>query len=277
MAVYADILILVNFAVDYFIIALAALILRIRLKLWRQLLAAFLGGLSSLYIFLPSSNPIIELTVHILICGILAFVCSYNGSLKAYFRFAVAIFAVNFAYTGAMIALWLVFKPYGMVINNSVIYFNISPVFLILFSVIGYFLAAFLKKLLAKKFSQSITCKIHTAVGQKTVTLDGIIDTGNSLKDVFGLSQIIISDSDAIKQLFGEHKSSTEYKIRYRAIPCRTIAGRELLDGWRVDRAEVEYLNKKFILKNAVLAESKVPLIDCRAIINPDDLDDFTG
>ena len=60
MIVYADILIILNFLVDYFILLLTAKFLEIKYHIFRLLLAATLGGMSSLYIFLPSVNTLTD-------------------------------------------------------------------------------------------------------------------------------------------------------------------------------------------------------------------------
>ena len=53
MVVYADILVILNLIVDYFLLSASAAILRIKLPFWRQLAGASVGAVSSLYIFAP--------------------------------------------------------------------------------------------------------------------------------------------------------------------------------------------------------------------------------
>ena len=146
MEVYADILIAVNFTVDYFLLAFTAKLLRVNCPLWRQLIAA-----SSLMIFLPPLGAVIEFLVRIALCAVIALVCFGFHGARAFIRASIYFFAVSFGFAGAMLAVWYIFKPYGMVINNSAVYFNISPMFLIVFSVVGYFAAAVLRKIFLKK------------------------------------------------------------------------------------------------------------------------------
>lgn len=272
MAVYADILVLVNFLVDYFLLRLTALMLHKKPRLWRMLLGAFTGGLFSLYIFLPQSAAVLEIFVHILMCGITAFITFGFGGVRDYLRCVAVLFGVNFAYSGGMIAVWYIFKPYGMVVNNSVVYFNISPIFLIVFSVAGYFIVALLRSWLKKSFPQNCECSVKLFVGSDTVSLCGIVDTGNSLRDPFGMSQIIIIGKDTADILLGESRETDDVKRRYRAIPCATATGTEILDGYRLDRAEITHNNLRSVFKNPIAAISKAPLCDCQAIVNSDDL-----
>ena len=269
MTVYADILMLVNFVVDYFLISIAARFLNQKPRLWRLLAGAAVGGLFSLYIFLPQSNFFTQSAVQILMCAVLCLVTFGFGDIKTFLRSAAVLFMVNFAYSGAMIAVWLIFKPYGMVINNSVVYFNISPLFLILFSVIGYFIVILLRKILKKNFSENTYCEVTVSNGTQSVKLSGIVDSGNSLADVFGLSQIFITEQEVVNVLLEEEIKNP---ARFRKIPCSTVAGEKLLDGYRIDSAVILYNNKKYNFKNPVLAVSTVPLIDSKIIVNLENL-----
>ena len=266
MTVYADILILVNFTVDYFLLLLTSSLLHKRTKLRRLLLSSALGGIFSLYIFLPQTNFFAETAVRVLMCCALCLTAFKVQSIKDFFRCAAALFAVNFAYSGAMIAVWYLFKPNGMVINNSVVYFNISPLFLILFSVLGYFITVALKRILQKSFPEHIKCKVKFYCNNKVLNLDGIADTGNSLKDCFGMSQIFITEKSIVDILL----DGSPYETRYRAIPCATVTGAQILDGYRIENAEVMYNNRKFEFKNPVLAVSREGLKDCQVIVNPE-------
>ena len=59
--------------------------------------------------------------------------------------------------------------------------------------------------------------------------------------------------------------------MRFRMIPCNTVSGNDLLEGYRCDEASVIGSNKTVILKKPILAVSKTPLDDgYNAIINPE-------
>ena len=269
MTVYADVLMLVNFVADYFLILLSYRFLRKKIHLWRTLLSAMVGGVFSLYIFLPKTNFFVESAIHILMCAIMCLLATPFQSFKIFLRDVAVFFLVNFAYSGAMIALWLLFKPYGMVINNSVVYFNISPLFLVLFSVIGYFGVVLLRKFLKKPFSDNTYCSVTAFCEERTVTLSGIADTGNSVTDVFGFSEIFITEQVFADLLLGEQKNNPS---RIRKIPCATITGENLLDGYRIDSAEVTFNNKKHSFKNPILAISPTKLHECQIIVNAESL-----
>lgn len=269
MVVYADILILINFIVDYFLLRLSSRFLHKKPRLWRMLTGSAMGGLFSLYIFLPQSNFLFQSVVQLLMCMALCLMTFGFGDMKTFGRSVAVLFVVNFAYSGAMIAIWMLFKPHGMVINNSVVYLDISPLFFIVFSVIGYFCVVLLRKILRKNFPENIYCDVIINNDMQSIKLSGIVDSGNSLTDVFGLSQIFITDENTVNMLLSNEKHNP---ARLRKIPCSTVAGKRLLDGYRIDNTVVLYNGKKYDFKNPVLAISATPLSDCKIIVNPETL-----
>ena len=272
MAVYADILMIVNFIVDYFLLGLTELLLKRRNKLWRRLTGAAVGAVSSLYIFLPQSAFFLEILIRLAISGTIT-ICTFGfKNLKEFLRAVICFFAVTFLYAGAMMALWMLFRPNGMVINNSVVYFDISPLFLILFSVMGYFISAIIRLFLDKKGTSAKRAAVTLFVGEKQVTLEAIVDSGNSLTDAFGMSEVIISDNKTANRLLGDLQSNACHS-RYRALPCGTVSSVDILDGYRLDHATITFENGQKQLEKPILAVSKVALQDCEAIINPKTLE----
>lgn len=270
MVVYADILVLVNFAADYFLLLLTSKLLHKKTRVLRLIGAAGLGGIFSLGIFLPQTHFLIEIIMHILMCSAMCLAAFKTRNFKDFLRNTVYLFCVNLIYSGAMIAVWYLFKPNGMVINNSVVYFNISPVFLIIFSIIGYFCVSVIRRIIEKSFPQNTECEVTVHCFDKDLKLFGIADTGNSLKDAFGMSEIFIVGKDTADTLLGNDKNNEFCKPRYRAVPLNTVTGADILDGYRIDRAEV-VCNKQILkFKNPVLAISHTPLKDCEIIVNPE-------
>lgn len=271
LVVYADILIILNFLVDYFLLLAASHFLSGNIKTYRLLLSALLGGASSLYIFLPQINLFVDFLFKIFTLLIMSFVAFGFVCLKRYIKCVLIFTAVNCGYTGIMIAVWYLFKPNGMLVNNSVVYFNISPVVLVSLTVVGYVAFTLLNYVFSKTSKSAEKCIVKVTADGKTVELSAIIDTGNSIKDVFGMGEIIVVDRKSIELLFENNTFSEELDSRYRAIPCGTVSGGGLLDGYRCDSGIIKAEHKTVKLNKPVLAVSKTNLPDdCSAIVNPD-------
>ena len=276
MVVYADILLTVNLIVDFILLKITLKILKIIPKTARLILASFTGALFSLYIFLPQSPILIELAIQFLMSGVLILICIGFGTFKLFIRGVATLFCVTLIYAGGMIALWQLFKPSGMVINNSVVYFNISPIILIASTVAGYFLYIIFSKLFTVSSKTAKRCNLTLYALGKSVGLTAIIDTGNSLTDILSNSEIIIVDLSVAKALFGEINIEKDPLLatRYRTIPCNTISGGSIMEGFRCDIGEIYLEDKTITLNNPIIAISKTPIKeDYSAILNPKILD----
>ena len=270
--VYADILFLVNLIVDYFLLRISLTVLKITSKTWRLVLSAITGGLFSFYIFLPKSPLLIEILAHLLMNSVMMLICIGFKGFKTFLRGMLVHFGVVCCYGGIMTALWQIFKPQGMIINNSVVYFNISPVVLIITTILGYFLYMIFSKIFAVSSKSAKQCNITFYALGKSVGASAIIDTGNSISDIMSDSEIIIADKSVANALFGSLDIAKDPLLatRYRTIPCNTVSGNSILEGFRCDICQV-YLEDKIIsLYNPVLAISKTPIKeDYSVILNP--------
>lgn len=272
MVVYADILVLLNFLVNYFLILTVKKITYYKTKTYRIIFSAFLGGLSSLYIFLPQMNIFVELLLKILLCAGLSFCAFGFRNFKYYLRAFLWLFLATCLYGGIMIAVWHILKPQGMVINNSVVYFNISPLFLIGFTVAFYLIFSLIAPIFSKTAKSAERCEVTILVNDKKANINAIVDNGNSLTDIFGKSEIIIADKSVYYLLFGssDTENSQELKARYRAVPCSTVTGSKMLDGYRCDKATLKNSENTVTLEKPIIAISNEKINDgFEAIINP--------
>lgn len=272
LIVYADILIILNLTVDYFLLLAVNRFLNLAAKFWRIILSAAIGGISSLYIFLPQVSVTAEFVYKLLVCAVMSFFAFGFVNLKRYLKVSGVFFGITCLYGGIMIAIWHIFKPKGMVINNSFVYFNISPVFLISATVCFYFLFVLLMRIFSATSKNADRCQVTLFAEGNTVNVDAIIDTGNSIEDVFGKSEIIIGDQSVYYSLFGnkDKENDIDIKKRYRIIPCATVSGTNALDGYRCDKANINIGNRKITLDKPILAISKQTLDDdYTAILNP--------
>ena len=269
MVIYVDILIVLNILVDYFLLKLTARLVRKNPSLIRLILGSLAGGFFSLYIFLPAHNFVVETLIRIVISIVITF-CTFGfGSLKSLFKNTAIFFAVTFGFAGAMLGIWYIFEPKGMALNNSVVYFNISPVILIALSAAFYIIVSVLRYLLQKNSSDAKECKIKVTMDKKSAETVAIIDTGNSISDAMGMSEVIIVDKAFAQKLLGDTESR-EMTARYRVIPCNTVSGTTLLEGYRCDKAYIKYDGNTTEINRPILAVSKTPLDrECQAIINP--------
>lgn len=273
LVVYADILIILNLIVDYFLLSVCAAVLRVKLPVLRQLGGAAAGAVSSLYIFAPNFGIFIDVLFRVAVCAVMV-LCAFGfRSTKRFLRAVGVLFLVTCGFGGVMTAVWSLFKPDGMTVVNSVVYFNISPAVLIGVSVITYLLFMLLYAIFSGTSELAERCEITVTAGENSINMEGIVDTGNSVKDYLSGSEVIIADSEFVKDLLGSDspESDIRLKSRYRILPLSTVSGGGTLDGFRCDSAVISDGEHTVKLEKPILAVSKTPLRDdYQAIVNPE-------
>ena len=271
LVVYADVLVFLNLIINYFLILAVSKIIHKQAKTLRMVLAAFTGAVSSLYIFLPPLSVLVEGLLKITVCVIMCLIAFGFKSPHSFIKNVSLLFAVTLGFGGAMYGVWLLFKPRGMVINNSVVYFDISVISLVVFTAVGYLIFSLLFKIFSRSLPLAEECKINILINDNNLFFEGIIDTGNSIEDVFSQGEIIICDESVRSKLLScdDALRNSALKTRYRLLPCSTVSGADVLEGIRCDKAIIKTEKQSITLKKPILAFSKTPLAEGKAIINP--------
>ena len=262
MVVYADVLIFLNTIINYFIVSFLSKICKKDKKWYRYVLASLVGALFSLYIFLPKQNFILESAVKLVCSAVIVLIALGFENAAKFIRRSVLLYIITFLYAGFMMALWAIFKPKGMVIHNSVVYFDISPLFLIAFSAAIYFVLTFIKRIIPQK-SAVKECALELFCEDKKIKITATVDTGNFVSDLFSDSDIIFLNEKSARVLFGELDPlflEEKMKKRYRAIPCKTVDGNAVLNAFRCDKA--------FVYENGVKNERKSPIVVISKALN---------
>lgn len=191
--IYIDVLIFVNFIVNYFILLATQRICRQRAGTLRIFLADTLASACSLAVFLPETGAISGVLLRLAVSSAVVLTAFGFRDCKRFFSLLGGFFAVSFAYAGICFGIWAVFKPKGMIIKNDIVYFDVSPLLLICTSAVCYVLLMLLKKHFSKDEGTSLEYTVEITINGQTSSLKGFLDTGNMLYDCFSECPVIIA------------------------------------------------------------------------------------
>ncbi len=262
VTVYADVLITVNTFVNFFILLFCAWINKQKYKRVRLILGALAGGICALSIFLPTENIIIDLLIKIITATIMVVISFGFRKIKVFLRNVSILFTTTYLFAGIIFGVWFVFRPQNIIINNSVIYFDVSVTFLVIFTAIIYFVITVVGTLLKKEAITAKRCRVKLFLHKNCISFDAIFDTGNSLHDPFGNSEVVTVNKNKILELCKSNLDSEYLSDRYRLLPCRTVSGDTLLEGIRCDNLEIEFEDKTYVSKNPIAVISKTQFND---------------
>ncbi len=229
ITVYVDVLVGLNWFVNFFLLLGVSKIGKVPLKFWRNLLASFVLAVSSLTIFLPPLSAFWEGLLRIAFAGLGVVIAFGFRSVKVFLKNTGMLFAAAFAYGGIMLGLWYVFHPENLVIHNGVTYFNISPIALIGFTLLSYGILWLLRKNFGKEPTFTPYVTLHIQKENRTVTLQAKVDTGFTLEDIYTNNPLVLF-SPKISQTLGLATPQN-----FRLLPYETVNGAGMLQSVSVE------------------------------------------
>jgi len=283
--IYLDILLIVNMIINFMLIKLSEKFSGYLVKKRRIFLGAILGTLYSLIIFAPNINTFLLFLLKLVFAMSIIAVTFGLRDVKKYFRCVVLFFVSNILFAGAVIAFFIIFKPKGMYINNSVIYFNFSAISLILISVLVYCTVSLVYYFVGKRTEYATRYNILVEYKGKSTVINGLVDTGCDLTEIFSRTPVCVCEFDSIKTILPKLMSNiissdmsdmnkisgTSFGKEMRLIPYHDVSGSGMMCAVKPDKFVVIDGKNQTNIENVYVAVTKKNLSngDYNCLINP--------
>ena len=242
--VYADLLFLVNFSMDFLCAYLTASLLRRQAPPGRLLLAASLGGVYSvaaLFLAWPRAAIFaLDIAVCLLMCAIMFGVPS--APLRFFVIACLLFVGVSMAMGGMMTALFNLLNRAGLPLSDM----GKEPetmsawVFAALAAVSA--LASLRGSRLLRSSASRRFARLTVTVDGKTVELQALVDSGNLCRDPISGHPVIFIDPVSSRALIGEGGETPmplSLARRFRLIPTETVGGKRMQVAYLPDRMTV--------------------------------------
>lgn len=230
MTIYLDVLLLSNLWADYALLRTTAALTHSPLRTPRALLAALLGALSALAVFLPPLPLPLCLSGRILLALLLCGIAFGFRQYRTLLRLTGTFLGVSILFCGAVYLLAMLKTPKGWYLQNTFIYADISLMTLLL----GTTAAAAVSVIRSQRAAAlpRRTYRLHLRLGSLDLMLPALADTGNTLRDAFSGKAVIVCGKDALSAWlrdFPDAESAAASAKGFRMIPVKTVAGTRLL------------------------------------------------
>ena len=200
LVIYIDVLLVVNLYINYFLVRGTSLMLRRKVSPRRVILASAVGAVGSLLILVPDLNPILCVLIKIAL-GIGITFAAFGRQNKIDFLISsLSFLVVSFIFGGAMTALWNIAAPAGIFVRNGTAYFDIPIIAAALFTAALYGGFRVFRAIIDRRKPQSHAV-VRIRNGAAEVTLDGLADTGNSLRDSFTGKPVVITSIGKVAEI----------------------------------------------------------------------------
>lgn len=196
--IYLDVLVSVNFLVDYFLLYAAGQLSASSISRTRLCLGALLGAAGSCTILLPPMNGLLNSLITGVICALMTLTAFGWHGARRYLRTVACVLLVTVCYAGLMLALFTFTAPAGLIVNNGSVYIDIPPALLVLATVVCYAAASLLSVHMRRRNLVRSRCTVTIYSEGSHVSLNAIIDTGNLLCEPFSGLPVIVAEYDRL-------------------------------------------------------------------------------
>lgn len=287
--VYVDILIMTNFIVDYFLLLLTAFLSGNEKKRLRLFFSSFLASLSSLLIFAPEMSFAAEFSSKFIISLVIVYIAFGFKNKIRFLKSLVIFYAANVVLAGGTVTVWSIFKPRGLVVRNGAVFYNISPLILVLSTSVVYVLSLIISRIISSRKVKGKEYSIKLIFNSKTVTLTGFVDSGNMLSDTISQTPVIVCDYNKIKPLLDEKMNkifskenfemgfyediiNSGFAEKFRVIPFDSLGSSGVMAALTLDGAVIYDEKGNREIKDVIMAVTHKKIADGEfdVLLNPE-------
>ena len=260
--VYIELILLDNFLMDFIILFFSVRLSERRVKIWRILLSALLGGIYSITAVLFYSLR--SMMLKILVSLILVALARGFKNPRGYFLSIATFYGCSMLLAGAV--LLCEYASGGNIADSFV---NIPILrYLLLGASLGIITAEIIirRKQLKTHKRYIVTAKF----GNRTIELNAALDTGNSVTDSAGNGVIIADLSSVISQLNCDDVCDIILKSD-KKFTCNTVSGSKTMKGILPDELIISDEHRKFLAKGYIALSDNLNYKGCKALL-PDNV-----
>ncbi|HHV72711.1 MAG TPA: sigma-E processing peptidase SpoIIGA [Clostridia bacterium] len=202
--VYIDVFLFINLVMNFTILILTAKLGQLDAKIWRIILASVLGAVYSLLVFASDLEILSNFFFKILFSFLIIISVFAPTSWRKLIRALTYFYLISFVTGGAALAISY-FIDFSNLVANGIRLFGSSTVnwWVLLLSILILLVAGkCFWFLYDSKMKEKHKLSLTISFGERVVSLQGLLDTGNSLKDPLSSFPVIIVEYHSIKNLF---------------------------------------------------------------------------
>lgn len=261
MSVYIDILFLQNIIVNYGILLVTQKLSGRYSTALRKLISATVGAAYLVVMLLcPRIGTLYTIGGKIMLSILMVSIAFPCQRLKNWFKALLSFYISSFIFAGAGFAL-MSFLNQGIYFKNGEFYTQMKSdgMLLILTLATGFLMVRAFTDIFRKRIEKdSYIVKTYISLDGKTVCVDALIDTGNSLTDPVSQWPVMIAELESIRELLPDgmvkwfenwtqmsaapsYDENAEWIKRIRLIPFNSIGTQNgMLPGFKPDGVCVE-------------------------------------
>ena len=273
--VYADIILLENLIMNYFILWSTARLARYRYSRVKLLIASFVGAVYALLSYSPKHSYLFSFYTKILFSLLIVIVAYTPAYFHLLLKLTGMFYIISFIFGGAAFGLFYFINGLSLTSNGTSFIRDFPVKILVAAVAAAYFIIRYSWDYIQHRIKrEKIILKVQMRFDEKQLFLDALVDTGNSLKDPLTNTPVMIAEYDTVKELipddvqkvFEQEKENdlnaiaqimaiSKWASRFRIIPFRSL-GREngMLVGFKPDEIIIFDSDRRIRSCNIIVA-----------------------
>lgn len=242
MTIYIDVVFIENLIMNYIILFATGIIIRIKIKHMRLILASVLGAIYSIVAYMSILEIYSSIILKIILSIIIVYIAFDPQNVKNMWKDIVIFYMTSFVFGGAAFALIYIIKPQDILMRNG-LFLGIYPLkTIILGAIIAFIIIVTSFKIVKSKISKkNMFCTIKVKLNQQEIESKAMIDTGNLLKEPISNTPVIV----------------IEHTLLYECMPKEILNNLENILGGDFENIPEEIKNK-YISKLKVIPFSSL-------------------
>ena len=256
--IYADILFIVNFSMDFLALYIASKLLHRNCYFISLIMSAGIGALYGVASLFLQGNAILNALINTAVALLMCYIVFGAASILMLIRNTLCFYGISFLMGGAMTGVYNLANKglcgRGIVINgnSAALASDIPPLSFIIIAAVSvlfsYLCSAVTSRLKARK-----KASVYIRIGKRDINLTGLCDSGNLLLEPCGSLPCLICNIKSIEgllpqgvlPLFRDMKlglleyADQELAKRIRLVPIRSVGGSGIMPGIIPDEIKI--------------------------------------
>jgi stage II sporulation protein GA (sporulation sigma-E factor processing peptidase) len=299
MYLYLDLILLLNFFIDYLLLWMTAIFRKVEVRKWRLAVASAIGSSYILFLFLPPLQFLYTFVVKIILSLVIVLVAFGYGHFQKYMKSFLMFYFVSFITGGGMLAVHFMLQSKHELIEGMIATQSsglgdpLSWLFVVLgFPLMYWFSKSRWQQIEATKAKTDVLTQVTIYIKGEVIQCAGLIDTGNQLYEPITRTPVMMIEASCLenkipdsifKQLIKQHDLTNfeldhavedgDWLSRIRMVPYRGVQqGMELMIAIKPDYVELEQENRRYLSKKVLIGINIQPMSKdgiFQAIVHP--------
>ena len=242
MTIYIDVVFIENLIMNYIILFATSIIIKIKVKHIRLILASILGAIYSIIAYMSILEMYSSVILKIILSVIIVYIAYNPQNVKNMWKYLVIFYMTSFVFGGAAFALIYIVKPQDILMKNGLFLGTYPLKTIILGTIVEFVVIVTSFKLVKSKISKKdMFCTIKININKVEIETKAMIDTGNLLKEPISNTPVIV----------------VEHTLLYDCMPKEILNNLENILGGDFENISEEVKNK-YISKLKVIPFSSL-------------------